>query len=66
MDIRRIECGLELVQERRDINTSSFSGEDSLLHAIEGRCKCLDIEAFQLTTGLEALPRTGNLDNKSR
>ena len=61
--IRWVHAGPQLIQERRHINTSSFSGKCSLLHGKDGGSKCFDAKTFERSTGLETFPCAGDLND---
>ena len=54
------------MHERRNINASSLSSQDCLLHGEERSCQSPNAQAGQFAAGLKTFPCPDYLDAKSR
>ena len=61
--LRGVHAGLQLIQERRHIDASSFSSKYGLLHGEDSGPKCFDAKIFEFSTGLETFPCAGDLND---
>ena len=64
--LRGVHAGLQLIQERRHIDASSFSSKYGLFHGEDSGPECFDAKIFEFSTGLETFPCAGNLNYHPR